>query len=38
MVIKRLVVKLGSPFWEGENVTLSKVVGDLQLWDEKVTN
>ena len=26
------------PFWDGENVTPSKVVGDLQLGDEKVTN
>ena len=26
------------PFWDGENVTLSRVVGDIQLGDEKVTN
>ena len=25
------------PFWGGENVSLSKVVGDLQLRDRKVT-
>ena len=26
------------PFWDGENVTLSKVVGELQLGDQKVRN
>ena len=28
---------VGDLFWDGENVTLSKVVGDLQIGDEKIT-
>ena len=33
-----VIVCCVSPFWDGEKVTPSKVVGDLQLRDKKVTS
>ena len=39
--ISAVISKLGDslfPFWEGENLTLSKVVGDLQIGDQVWSN